>query len=74
MSRLSRSPFLPELLISLPDFLDAGISAGQQVGAASLIDRGQTLATVPLVAAEDVPARSFRAGFRRLLSFWLLRQ
>lgn len=64
----------PELAISLPDLLDAGISAGQQVGSASLIDGGQTLVTVPLIAAEDVPERSFRAGFGRLVSLWLLGQ
>lgn len=64
----------PEVVLSLPDLLDAGIRAGQQVGTASLIDRGQTLLTVPLIAAEDVPERSFRAGWQRLLSFWLLQK
>ncbi|MBR6185132.1 MAG: D-alanyl-D-alanine carboxypeptidase [Clostridia bacterium] len=63
----------PQLTISLPDLLDAGIRAGQQVGTASLVDHGQTLLTVPLLAAEDVPQRSFRTGWQRFLSFWLLR-
>ena len=60
----------PDLKIELPDVLPAGIQRGQQVGSASLIDEGQTLITVPLIAAEAVPERTFRSGLGRLFSLW----
>ncbi|MDO5327402.1 MAG: D-alanyl-D-alanine carboxypeptidase family protein [Clostridia bacterium] len=62
----------PDLVIDLPDSLPAGIEKGRQVGAVSLQDQGETLITVPAVAAENVPPRSFRAGWSRILSFWPL--
>jgi hypothetical protein len=62
----------PDLVIDLPDSLPADIEKGRQVGAVSLQDQGETLITVPAVAAENVPPRSFRAGWSRVLSFWPL--
>ena len=62
----------PDLVIDLPDSLPAGIAQGHQVGSARLIDQGEALITVPLIAAEDVPERSFRAGWAKALSLWLL--
>jgi hypothetical protein len=48
------------------------VEKGQVIGAARLTDQGQTLTTVPLVAAESVPERSFRYGAGRILSAWPL--
>lgn len=62
----------PDLLIDLPETLDAGIKQGQAIGTAKLVDAGQTLITVPLVAAESVPERSFRYGWQRLIGAWPL--
>ncbi len=62
----------PDLVLEVPDTLTAGLTRGQAVGTARLIDNGQTLITVPLVAAENVPERSFRYGWQRLLEQWPL--
>ena len=62
----------PDLLIDLPSSLPAGVEKGQVIGTASLTDQGRTLVTVPLVAADAVPERSFRYGFGRVLSVWPL--
>ncbi len=62
----------PDLLIDLPESLPAGVEKGQVIGTARLTDQGQTLVTVPLIAAESVPERSFRYGVGRVLSAWPL--
>ena len=62
----------PDLLIDLPETLDAGIKQGQVIGTARLRDAGQTMITVPLIAAESVPERSFRYGWQRLIGAWPL--
>ena len=62
----------PDLLIELPETLDAGVKQGQVIGAAKLVDAGQTLISVPLIAAESVPERSFRYGWQRLIGAWPL--
>lgn len=62
----------PDLLIDLPSSLPAGVEQGQVIGTARLTDQGQTLTAVPLVAAENVPERSFRYGAWRVLSAWPL--
>jgi D-alanyl-D-alanine carboxypeptidase (penicillin-binding protein 5/6) len=62
----------PDLLIDLPSSLPAGVEKGQFIGTAKLTDQGQTLVTVPLIAAEAVPERSFRYGVGRVLSVWPL--
>ena len=60
----------PDLIIDLPDSLPSGIVLGQQVGSVSLLDGGETLITVPLIAAEAVPERAFRFSLERLLNAW----
>ena len=62
----------PDLLLELPDSLDAGLKKGDVIGTARLTDNGQTLITVPLVAAESVLERSFQYGWRRLVGQWPL--
>ena len=62
----------PDLLIELPSSLPAGIQVGQQVGWARLTDGGETLLTVPLLAGESVPERSFLWSAGRALGLWLL--
>ncbi len=62
----------PDLLLDLPASLPAGIEKGQTIGTAWLVDDGKTLTTVPLIAAEAVPERSFRYGAWRILRSWPL--
>ena len=62
----------PDLRIDLPESMPAGVEKGQVIGTARLTDQGKTLVTVPLIAAEAVPERSFRYGAGRLLRSWLL--
>ena len=60
----------PDLLLDLPDSLEAGVQQGQVLGTASLMDGGEILVTVPLVAAEAVPESTFRTGLVRLFALW----
>ena len=62
----------PDLVIDLPDSLSAGIVQGQVLGHVILTDQGSALITVPVVAAEAIPKRSFRVGWQRLFSCWPL--
>ena len=62
----------PDLVLEMPDSLEAGFPQGQTVGTAKLMDAGQTLITVPLVTAETVPERSFRYGWQSVLRKWPL--
>ncbi|MBR3741245.1 MAG: D-alanyl-D-alanine carboxypeptidase [Clostridia bacterium] len=62
----------PDLLLDLPSSLPAGVEKGQVIGTAWLTDQGQVLTTVPLIAAEAVPERSFRYGAWRVLHVWPL--
>lgn len=61
----------PDLAFDLPDVLQAGIVEGQVLGTVSLMDRGETLVTVPLVAAQAVPEKSFRTGVGRIFAQWV---
>ena len=60
----------PDLLIDLPDSLAAPIRQGQVIGTVRLTDQGETLLSVPLIAGEAVPERSFRYAGERILSLW----
>ncbi len=61
----------PDLILDLPDSLEAGVQKGQVIGTASLKDQGEILVTVPLVAAEAVPKRTFRTGIDRIFTVWI---
>lgn len=60
----------PDLVIELPDKLNAPVLRGQVLGTVSLTDGGEILCTVPLIAADSVPERSFRYGWDRILALW----
>ena len=62
----------PDLLIDLPDTLPAGVEKGQVIGSASLMDGGQIIVSVPLIAAEAAPERTFPFGLLRIWSAWPL--
>ncbi|MBR1583981.1 MAG: D-alanyl-D-alanine carboxypeptidase [Clostridia bacterium] len=62
----------PDLILDLPASLPAGVRQGEEVGTASLIDQGQLLLTVPLIAAESVAQRTFRHSLTRLAVLWPL--
>lgn len=58
---------------ALPNRLKAPVGAGQVVGSARIVSGGQELARCDLVAAADVPRRSFAQSVKRLLRRWVLR-
>lgn len=61
----------PDIVIDLPEQIASGVRAGEALGSASLVDNGETLCTVPLVAAYGVPGVTFRYGTERLIKQWL---
>ena len=60
----------PDLVIELPDSLEAEVQAGQIVGWARLTDEGETIASVPLYAEAAVPLNTFRARVGRIFALW----
>ena len=53
--------------IDLPEGLTAPVAAGQSVGTLTLLDGETEVLTVPILAAEDVPRRSWGSLFVQLL-------
>ena len=53
--------------IDLPEGLTAPVAAGQPVGTLTLLDGETEVLTVPILAAEDVPRRSWGSLFVQLL-------
>ena len=60
----------PDLIIDLPDVLEAGIAEGEVIGTASLRDGNEIILTVPLVADRAAPPNAFRYRLERILSLW----
>ena len=56
-----------ECRLELPESLSAPVTAGQQVGTLTLCSGETELLTVPILAAEDVPGRSWGRMFTDLL-------
>ena len=56
-----------ECRLELPESLSAPVTAGQQVGSQTLCSGETELLTVPILAAEDVPGRSWGRMFTDLL-------
>ena len=56
-----------ERRLELPESLSAPVTAGQQVGTLTLCSGETELLTVPILAAEDVPGRSWGRMFTDLL-------
>ena len=56
-----------EVRLSLPQAVEAPVTAGQQLGTATLLQGGQPVAEYPVTAADDVAALSFGLCFRRLV-------
>lgn len=61
-----------ELVLDIPKKLDAPVMAGQYLGAAKAVVNGETLASVPLYATENVEKRDYLSMLRRLLKYWRL--
>ena len=55
-----------------PQVQAAGFDKGDRLGTAFLTVNGEELCSVPLIAAQGVPERSFRFGLERTGSQWLL--
>ncbi len=62
----------PEVVVTLPEALEAGVEIGEEVGEISLVYAGETLATVPLVAARSAPVRDFGFGLDAAMEQYLL--
>ncbi len=62
----------PQMEFDLPDSLAAGVTKGQVVGTARLTLNGRLLVERPLIAANEVPQRTFRSGIGRIFDQWLL--
>ncbi len=56
-----------ERRLTLPDTLTSPVAAGQPVGTLMLCSGGEELLTVPVLAAEDVPSRTWSRMFTDLL-------
>ena len=56
-----------ERRVDLPDGLTAPVTAGQTVGTLTLLDGETEVLSVPILAAEDVPRRSWSGLFAQLL-------
>ena len=56
-----------ERRVDLPSSLTAPVAAGQPVGTLTLLDGETEVLTVPILAAEDVPRRSWSGLFAQLL-------
>ena len=56
-----------ERRVDLPSSLTAPVEAGQTVGTLTLLDGETEVLTVPILAAEDVPRRSWSGLFAQLL-------
>ena len=62
---------VPQAEIDLPDVLPAPVQQGQVLGTARLIAGGETVAEVPLLAAESVARDDFPARWRMYWQHWL---
>ena len=56
--------------VSLPESIDAPVTAGQIVGIARVLMKDQVIAKLNVVAAGDVPLPGFIEGFYRILDMW----
>ncbi|WP_346026505.1 D-alanyl-D-alanine carboxypeptidase family protein [Beduinella massiliensis] len=61
-----------KLVVDLPDTVQAPVYAGMELGTASAVLNGETLLTVPLVAARSVQAESFMTNIKTILLHWPL--
>lgn len=64
----------PDLRIDLPERVSAGVEKGQRLGTAYLVDQGEEIVQVPLIAGESVMPRTFLTHLTRLLDAWPLAQ
>lgn len=60
----------PNLVISLPQSLPAGIKAGEIIGLVEMVIGDKTLLEVPVVTKYAVPERTFLTELRRNLESW----
>ncbi len=61
---------IPVLMYELPDEVEAGIDAGEEIGQAVLMLGGKQLASVPLVAAETIGRRDYLFEVERVIDHW----
>ena len=59
-----------EISFRWPQTQPGGFSEGTVLGTATLLVNGEPLCSVPLIAAEGVPERSFQYGISRTIENW----
>lgn len=62
----------PEIVFTWPESIEAGFDKGAILGSAALVIDGQEICSVPLIAAEAVPRRSFHDGISRTIRNWCI--
>jgi D-alanyl-D-alanine carboxypeptidase (penicillin-binding protein 5/6) len=62
---------LPAVEIDLPDTLQAPVAAGDPIGEARMIVQGETVCTVPLIAAVGVARDDYPARWHAVWRHWL---
>ena len=60
------------LILELPDQVQAGLDAGEEIGTALLQLEGKTIASVPLVAGEALARRDYGFELKRIVHHWML--
>lgn len=63
-------PAQAELLIDLPETIQAPVTAGQQLGTISLVYDGVTYGTLPMVAADGVARSDFLYAIQVIQTYW----
>lgn len=63
-------PAQAELVIDLPQSIQAPVTAGQELGAVSLVYEGVTYGTLPMVAADGVERSQFQYVVHIAQSYW----
>ena len=61
-----------DVVVTLPDQLEAPVHAGDVLGTAAIKSDGDVIAQCNLIATDDVDKLDIRQAFRRLLRNWAL--
>ena len=63
-------PALADLIVELPDSVEAPISAGDELGTISIVYNGVNYGTLKMVATDDVTRSEFQHNVQILQSYW----
>lgn len=63
-------PALAELIVELPDSVEAPVEAGRELGTISIVYDGVNYGTLPMVAVDSVSRSEFQYNVRLIQSYW----